>query len=88
MPVYEEYLPPKRKADLLSDAVPWRNMLLPGLILHKKQHGLQRSYRVRGPDLQGVSLEEQGALMLQANEVLKRLGGQWMLQSLCREIGK
>ena len=73
--------PPKRKADLLSDAVPWRNMMLPGLILHKKQHGLQRSYRVRGPDLQGVSLEEQGALMLQANEVLKRLGGQWMLQS-------
>jgi type IV secretion system protein TrbE len=81
MPVYEEYLPPKRKADLLSDAVPWRNMILPGLILQKKQHGLQRSYRVRGPDLQGVSPEEQGALMLQANEVLKRLGGQWMLQS-------
>jgi type IV secretion system protein VirB4 len=81
MPVYEEYVPPKRKADLLSDVVPWRTMLLPGLILHKKQHGLQRSYRVRGPDLQGVSLEEQGALMLQANEVLKRLGGQWMLQS-------
>src|SRR5215510_11907516 len=81
MPVYEEYVPPKRKADLLSDVVPWRNMILPGLILHKKQHGLQRSFRVRGPDLQGVSREEQGNLMLQANEVLKRLGGQWMLQS-------
>src|SRR5262245_39643736 len=81
MPVYEQYIPPKRKADLLSDVVPWRNMLLPGLLLQKKQHGLQRSYRVRGPDLQGVSPEEQGALMLQANEVLKRLGGQWMLQA-------
>ena len=62
MAVYAEYIAPKRKADLLSDAVPWRNMILPGLILHKKQHGLQRSYRVRGPDLQGVSREEQGAL--------------------------
>src|SRR5262245_52130989 len=81
MPVYDTYMPPKRKADLLSDVVPWRSMLLPGLILQKKQHGLQRSYAVRGPDLQGVSREEQGALMLQANEVLKRLGGQWMLQA-------
>jgi type IV secretion system protein VirB4 len=56
-------------------------MLLPGLVLQKWQHGLQRSYRVRGPDLQGLSPEEQGARMLQANEVLKRIGGRWMLQS-------
>src|SRR5215510_919133 len=81
MPVYAEYIPRKRQADLLSDEVPWRSMLLPGLILQKWQHGLQRSYAVRGPDLQGVSPEEQGALMLQANEVLKRIGGRWMLQS-------
>src|SRR5262245_10522993 len=81
MAVYAEYIAPKRKADLLSDAVPWRSMLLPGLILQKWQHGLQRSYSVRGPDLQGVSREEQGGLMLQANEVLKRIGGRWVLQS-------
>src|SRR5215831_11661269 len=81
MPVYAEYIPRKRKPDLLSDVVPWRSMLLPGLILQKWQHGLQRSYAVRGPDLQGVSREEQGALMLQANEVLKRIGGRWELQS-------
>src|SRR5215467_3664072 len=81
MAVYAEYIPRKRKPDLLSDVVPWRSMLLPGLILQKWQHGLQRSYAVRGPDLQGVSPEEQGALMLQANEVLKRIGGRWMLQS-------
>ena len=29
----------------------------------------------------GESPEVQGALMLQANEALKRLGGRWMLQS-------
>ena len=81
MAVYAEYIPRKRKPDLVSDEVPWRTMLLPGLILQKWQHGLQRSYAVRGPDLQGVSREEQGALMLQANEVLKRIGGRWMLQS-------
>src|SRR5262245_41063514 len=81
MAMYEEYLPPKRKADLLADMVPWRNMVLPGLVLQTSQHGLQRSYRVRGPDLQGMSREEQGAIMLQANEVLKRLGGQWELQA-------
>jgi type IV secretion system protein VirB4 len=81
MAVYAEYIPRKRTPDLVSDEVPWRTMLLPGLILQKAQHGLQRSYAVRGPDLQGISPEEQGALMLQANEVLKRIGGQWMLQS-------
>ena len=81
MAVYSEYIPRKRKPDLLSDEVPWRSMLLPGLVLQKWQHGLQRSYAVRGPDLQGVSPEEQGALMLRANDVLKRIGGRWMLQS-------
>src|SRR5207244_11963946 len=44
-------------------------------------HGLQRTYAVRGPDVMGETPEVQGALMLQANDVLKRLGGRWMLQS-------
>src|SRR5262245_4450890 len=65
----------------LSDAVNWRTMILPGLVLQKRLHGLQRHYRVRGPDLLGRSEEEQGALMLAANGVLQRLGGHWMLQS-------
>src|SRR6185503_1316767 len=41
----------------------------------------QRSYAVRGPDVMGESPEVQGALMLRANDVVKRLGGAWMLQS-------
>src|SRR5262249_49804311 len=41
----------------------------------------QRTYALRGPDVLGETPEVQGALMLQANEVLKRLGGQWMLHA-------
>jgi type IV secretory pathway VirB4 component len=76
-----EHLKPKGKPDLLSDEVPWRAMLGPGVVLQKKDYALQRSYFVRGPDLVNESDEVQGATMLQANEVFKRLGGEWMLQS-------
>src|SRR6266571_3178868 len=65
----------------LSDVVPWRAVVAPGVVLQKHQHGLQRTYAMRGPDVQGETPEVQGALMLQANDVLKRLDGRWMLQS-------
>jgi type IV secretory pathway VirB4 component len=67
--------------DRVSDVIPWRSMIAPGVMLQKLRHGLQRSYAVRGPDVMGESPEVQGALMLRANDVLKRLGGRWMLQS-------
>src|SRR5437899_1014662 len=82
MAVYAEYRPqPRRMPDYMSDVVPWRAVLAPGVVLQKDRHGLQRTYAVRGPDVMGESPEVQGALMLQANQVLKRLGGRWMLQS-------
>jgi type IV secretion system protein VirB4 len=82
MAVYEEYRRPTGRTPAhVSDVVPWRSSAAPGVILQKYRHALQRSYRVRGPDVQGESPEVQGALMLQANQVLKRLGGRWMLQS-------
>ena len=82
MPVYEEYARvPRGQPDRVSDVIPWRSMIAPGVLLQKYRHGLQRSYAVRGPDVMGESPEVQGALMLRANEVLKRLGGRWMLQS-------
>gem|GEM_PF-1874134 len=81
MPVYEEYFTPsRRKPAQLSDVVPWRSMIGPGVMLQKLRHGLQRSYAVRGPDVMGLTPEVQGALMLQVNEVVKRLGGRWMVQ--------
>src|SRR5438067_3980210 len=82
MPVYEEYQPhPRWRAAHVYDVVPWRAVVAPGVVLQKYRHGLQRTYAVRGPDVMGETPEVQGALMLQAHEVLKRLGGRWMLQS-------
>src|SRR2546421_5344654 len=82
MPVFEEYVRPKRAPDRVSDKVPWRAIIAPGVVLQKDRwHTLQRTYAVRGPDVMGLALEVQGSLILQANTVLKHLGGQWMLQS-------
>src|SRR6266853_779488 len=87
MALYAEETPrtwwrPKTVADL----VPWRAVLAPGVILQKQAHGLQRSYLMRGPDVQGESREVQGTYMLQANEVFKRLGGQWMMQTEAQRV--
>ena len=82
MPVYEEYFVPSRtKPKQLSDVVPWRSMIAPGVVLQKLRHGLQRSYAVRGPDVMGLTPETQGALMMQMSDCVKRLGGRWMLHS-------
>src|SRR3989440_9709362 len=82
MAVYEEYQPhPRWRAAHVYDVVPWRAIIAPGVVLQKHRHGLQRTYAVRGPDVMGETPEVQGALMPQANQVLKRLGGRWMLQS-------
>src|SRR5712692_7125840 len=82
MAVYAEYRPQSRRMPAhMSDVVPWRAVLAPGVVLQKDRHGLQRTYTVRGPDWQGETPEVQGALKLQAKDVLKRLGGRWMLQS-------
>src|SRR6266705_5109969 len=83
MPVYAEYYRQRRwQPDHMSDVVPWRAIVAPGVVLQKARYGLQRTYALRGPDVQGETPEVQGALMLQANEVLKRLGGRWMLRLL------
>src|SRR3989442_7980364 len=81
MAVYTEYTPTGKSPAHMSDVVPWRAVLAPGVVLQKARYGLQRTYALRGPDVQGETPEVQGALMLQANEVLKRLGGRGMLQS-------
>src|SRR5437764_12429222 len=82
MAIYAEYRRESRwRPHFLSEVVPWRAVVAPGVVLQKYRHGLQRTYAMRGPDVQGETPEVQGALMLQANQVLKRLGGRWMLQS-------
>jgi type IV secretion system protein VirB4 len=87
MPVFEEYVPPKRKPDLLSDKVPWRAVVAPGVVLQKDRwQTLQRTYAARGPDVMGLAREVQGSLILQANNVLKKLGGKWMLHSEAQRV--
>lgn len=82
MAVYETYHTPSRRHPAhLSDVIPWRAVVAPGVVLQKYRGSLQRTYALRGPDVQGETYEVQGALMLQANDVLKRLGGRWMLQT-------
>jgi type IV secretion system protein TrbE len=84
---YEQYLPPKTQRDLVADIVPWRAVLAPNVIVHKGAgHSLQRSYAVRGPDVVGVAREVQGVLTMQANNAIKRLGGQWMWQSEAQRL--
>src|SRR5215813_7037753 len=79
-------LKPKGKPDLLSDEVPWDAMVGPGVVAHKEDYALQRTYRVRGPDLTHEADEVQGGVMLQVNEVCKRLGGEWMCQNEAQRV--
>jgi len=81
MSVYAELLPRLSwRARHLSDLMPWRALAAPGVIFHKQTHALQRCYTLRGPDLSTEVQEVQGALMLQANNVFKRLAGNWVIQ--------
>src|SRR5262245_35502219 len=87
MSVYEEFTRRLRwRAAHLSDKMPWRTLAAPGVMLHKQTNALQRTYAIRGPDLAGETLEVQGALMLQANNVFKRLGGSWTIHSEAQRV--
>jgi type IV secretion system protein TrbE len=87
MALYEEFLDKLRwRAAHLSDVIPWRAVAAPGVILHKQTHALQRSYLMRGPDLTSEVREVMGALMLQANNVFKRLRGQWTVHTEAQRL--
>jgi type IV secretion system protein VirB4 len=87
MSIYEEYVRRFRwNASHLSDKVPWRVLAYPGVMLHKQSNALQRTYVLQGPDLMGETPETQGALMLAANNALKRLRGSWTLHSHLRRV--
>ena len=80
MAVYTAYHSRRTKPACVSDLLPWRAMIAPNVVL-QKDHGLQRTYAVRGTDMTGLTPEMLGAQALRANDVLKRFGGQWMLHS-------
>jgi type IV secretion system protein TrbE len=87
MALYQEFTRRLRwRAAHVSDKIPWRILAAPGVMLHKQTNALQRTYAVRGPDLAGETKEVQGALMLRANNVLKRLGGSWTIHSEAQRV--
>src|SRR6266542_6253598 len=87
MSVYEEFSRRLRwQAAHLSDKIPWRMLAAPGVMLHKQTNALQRTYALRGPDLSGEAKEVQGALMLQAIHVFKRLAGAWTIHSEAQRV--
>lgn len=76
---------PKRESHL-SDKVPWRVPIAPGVLVHKQTHALQRTYRLRGRDLTGETKESRGSMVLAANDVLKRPGGGWTIHGEMRRV--
>jgi type IV secretion system protein TrbE len=62
----------------VSAFLPWKDMVAPNAIV-QPTGGYQRSYALRGADPLGLTPEVLGARAMQANEVLRRFGGQWML---------
>ena len=62
----------------VSAYLPWQAMVAPNAIV-QPEGSYQRSYALRGADTTGLTPEVLGARAMQANDVLRRLGGQWML---------
>jgi type IV secretion system protein VirB4 len=93
MAVYEQFLRPFRwTPQHLSDLVPWRAGIPeagreePGVVLLKYRYSLMRVYGLRGLDTAAETKEAQAARILQANNLFKRLGGAWMVQSEAQRV--
>ncbi|TVR78334.1 MAG: conjugal transfer protein TrbE [Rhodospirillales bacterium] len=69
----------------MSDELPWAVLAGPGLILNK-DGSLQRSLRVRGPDLESATPASLVAAMARLNNALKRLGTHWGLHVEARRL--
>ena len=68
----------KRRADDLTDYLPWAALIAPGIILNK-DGSLQRTARIRGPDLESSTPSTLVAVAARLNNALKRLGSGWAI---------
>ncbi|PSJ36300.1 conjugal transfer protein TrbE [Allosphingosinicella deserti] len=68
----------RRRADRLADHLPWAALVAPGVVLNK-DGSFQRSFALRGPDLESATEAELVSACARANNVLKRLGSGWAL---------
>ncbi len=62
----------------LADFLPWAGLVGPGIVLNK-DGALQRTARLRGPDLDASTPAELIAVAARVNNALKRLGEGWAI---------
>ena len=68
----------RRRADRVADHLPWAALVAPGVVLNK-DGSFQRTFRFRGPDLEGATEAELVSAAARVNNVLKRFGSGWAL---------
>ena len=66
------------KTEKLADHLPWAALVAPGVVLNK-DGSFQRSFRIRGPDLESATESELVALCARVNNVLRRFGSGWAM---------
>ncbi len=68
----------RRRAELLSDRLPWAALVARGVVLNK-DGSFQRTFAFRGPDLESATEAELIAACARLNNVLRRFGSGWAL---------
>ena len=68
----------RRRAQSLSDFLPWAALIAPGVVLNK-DGSLQRSAAFRGPDLDSATPAELVSVTARLNNALRRLGSGWAI---------
>ena len=68
----------RQRPSCLADFLPWAALVAPGVVLNK-DGSLQRSARLRGPDLDSATESELVQAAARTNNALKRLGSGWAL---------
>ncbi|MEH3101628.1 conjugal transfer protein TrbE [Sphingomonas adhaesiva] len=75
MLILREY---RSRADRLADHLPWAAMVADGVVLNK-DGSFQRSFALRGPDLESATPAELVSASARANNMLRRFGSGWAL---------
>ena len=68
----------RKKADRLSDLLPWAALIAPSTVLNK-DGSLMQIFRYRGPDLASSTEAQLVANIARLNNALKRLGSGWAI---------
>ena len=75
----------RKKADRLTDLLPWALMIAPGILLNK-DGSFQKTFRFRGPDLHSATKAELVSIAARLNNVFKRLQGGWAIYAEAQRV--